>query len=400
MPKMTPAHSAKPIGSRQWLSWLLASVMGIGLAVGASGLVLYNDLANQVASSVLSTSNLGSTEPDEVDPSESFNDSFEGRSLNILLMGIDARVGQDGSIINPEDDDETMRSDTTLVMHIAADRQSVTVVSIPRDMWIQLPECVRSDGSISYSQWGQFNWAFSYGALTDDLAGGVACTEDTVEELTGISIDGFAVIDFSAFASMVDALGGVEICLEEELVDDHYLGMTFEEGCQVMDPITATQYARVRHVGDGSDMGRIQRQQGLLGAMVMQAMNANMLTDMSKLYAFMTATLRATTLSPSLGNIRTDMGLANSLKNMDPADFRFTTMPVVTADFDANRLLPKEPANQELWDALMADEPMPEGTVYMDLEGEYFTMLADGTAEPGGNPRTDDEIGSLNGGVY
>ena len=101
MPKMPPAHSAKPIGSRQWLSWLLASVMGIGLAVGASGLVLYNDLANQVASSVLSTSNLGSTEPDEVDPSESFNDSFEGRSLNILLMGIDARVGQDDSIINP-----------------------------------------------------------------------------------------------------------------------------------------------------------------------------------------------------------------------------------------------------------------------------------------------------------
>ena len=390
---MYPAHSSANVGVKGWVAWVVAGVLGVTMALGASAAILYHDLVSRVSASVLDVSHLN---PDGGDKgAENYADTFAGRSVNILLMGIDARIGQSGEIINPDDDDPTMRSDTTLVMHIAEDRESITLVSIPRDMWIKLPECTRSDGSISRAQWGQFNWAFSYGALEDDLAGGVACTEATVEQIAGIPIDAFVVIDFNAFANMVDALGGVEICLDEELVDDKMLHMTFEAGCQVLDPVTATQFARVRYVGDGSDMGRIQRQQSLLGAMVTTAMNANLLTDMSKLYAFLTSVLQATTLSPSLGNIRTDMGLVNSIRDLDPENFRFVTMPVLTADFDANRLLPKEPQNRELWDSLMDGTQLPAGTVYMDLDGNYFTVEEGGLVVPGGDPRTDDEIGSI-----
>lgn len=400
------AHAKTAPRSWMWLSVLLSSVLAVALFAGTAGAILYSDLAGKVSASALDTSALrksNSSVPAEGsdDASEdNVSDSFAGRPVNILLMGIDARLGQDASIINEGDDDETMRSDTTLLVHMSADRQNVSVISIPRDMWIQLPECTRSDGSVSYQQWGQFNWAFSYGAQTDDMAGGVACTEATVEELTGVTLDGFAVIDFNGFARMVEALGGVEVCLEEPIEDWKYLGLQLPAGCQVLDPVIATQYARVRYVGDGSDMGRIQRQQGLLGSMVIQAMDSNLFTDLPSLYAFLSVTIEAMRLSPSLSNLNTAAGLAMSIRDIDHQNIRFLTMPVLTTDFDANRLMPKEPQNTELWQSVINDEPLPPGTVFMDIEGNYFTVDENGVPVPGGDPRTDDEIGIFTGEKY
>ncbi|WP_187994440.1 LCP family protein [Schaalia sp. JY-X159] len=394
----TPAHSATRRRSWMWLSVLLAAVLGVVLFVGTAGAILYNSLNHQAADSVLDTSHLRaqpqSAQSADEEP-EQLTDSFAGREVNILLMGIDSRQDQDASIINPEDNDDTIRSDTTLMLNLSADRQHVNIISIPRDMWVYLPECQRTDGSVSYAQWGQFNWAFSYGSLGSDLAGGVNCTEALTEEITGISSDGFAVIDFTGFSRMIEALGGVDICLPDEINDPEYLDLVIPAGCQRLDPTTATQLARVRHTGDGSDMGRIQRQHLLLGAMVQEAMGQNILTDTPKLYAFLSTALDALRLSPSLSNLRTDAGLATSLTNTPPENFRFLAMPVVTADFDANRLLPKEPQNAEFWQAIKDGTQLPAGTVYSDLNGNYFTVGENGEVIEGGNPRTDDEIGSL-----
>ena len=381
-----------------WLSVLLASVLGVGLFVGTAGAILYNSLNSQAQNSVLDTSHLRpptQSGEDTEEQQEVLADGFAGRDVNILLMGIDSRQNQSGDIINPDDDDETIRSDTTLMLNISADRQYVNIISIPRDMWVMIPECYRSDGSVSYEQWGQFNWAFSYGSLGEDLAAGVNCTEALTEDLTGIVPDGFAVIDFTGFSAMIEALGGVEICLHEEVNDPMYLDLVLPAGCQHLDPTTATQLARVRYTGDGSDMGRIQRQHLLLGAMVQEAMGQNILTDTPKLYAFVSTALDALKLSPSLSNLRTDAGLASSMAKTPPENFRFLAMPVVTADFDANRLLPKEPQNTEFWQAIANGTPLPVGTVYSDLNGNYYTVGEGGEIIEGGNPRTDDEIGSL-----
>ncbi len=393
-PHIPPAHSTTAKRSHQWVAVLLASILGVGLFAGTSFAILYHDLTSRLNASVLDTGHL--KPPPQSAPKEELPpDSFAGRPVNILLMGIDARADQDTALVG-DDFDETMRSDTTLVMHISEDRENITLVSIPRDQWVLLPECQRTDGSISYEQWGQFNWAFSYGALTDDLAGGVNCTEKMVESLTGLQMDGFAIIDFTGFSKMVEALGGVEMCLEETLRDSKYIQMEFPAGCYKMDPKMATQYARVRYVGDGSDMGRIQRQQQLIGAMVKQALASNLLTEVDKLYAFVTSTLQATTVSPSLGNVGNVMGLVLSVRNIDPENIRFTTMPVVTADFDPNRLLPKEPNNTQFWEAIRTGQQLIPGTVYQDMNGDYFTIGEDGISFPGGDPRTDNEIGSLN----
>ena len=382
---LPPAHSATPKRSWMWLAGVLATLLGAAVFASVVGYILYGSLDQKVHEQTLDISHLqAQSEPEEEEEDETPTDIFAGRSVNILLMGIDARTGQDAQIINPEDDDVTMRSDTTLLMHVAEDRESVTIVSLPRDMWVELPQCRRSDGSISPSQWGQFNWAFSYGAQTNDLAAGVACTESTVKSLTGFRPDAFAVIDFTGFSRMVEALGGVEVCLDEAISDTRYLDLELEAGCQVLDPITATQYARVRYVGDGSDMGRIQRQQDLLGAMALDALDSNLLTDLPSLYAFLTTSIESTKVSSSLSNLRADAGFANSLKDIDPENIRFITMPTLVADFDANRLLPEEPENRNLWEAIYNDRPLPVGTVFMDINGDYFTVLEDGEVQPGG----------------
>lgn len=392
-----PEHSATRRRSWMWLSVLLATVLGVAGFVGIVGAILYNALAHKMQESTLDISQFAvvkEEEPQSVDMTP--DDSFHGRPVNILLMGIDSRTDQDISLVNKEDDDPTIRSDTTLLLHIAEDRESATIVSIPRDLWVHLPDCQRADGSTAYGYWGQFNWAFSQGAVTNDLGAGVACTTSMVENLTGVEPDGFAVIDFTGFSRMIEALGGVDICLEEDLADDMYLHFELEAGCHRLDPITATQYARVRYVGDGSDMARIQRQQGMLGSMAMEALDSNLLTDLPSLYAFMATAIESTKVSPSLSSLWKDAGLANSMKNIEPENIRFTTMPVLTADFDANRLLPKEPANALLWQSIIEDQPLPPGTVFMDINNEYFTVEEDGTIAPGGSPRTDNEIGYFN----
>ncbi|WRS30250.1 LCP family protein [Actinomycetaceae bacterium MB13-C1-2] len=400
--QIPPAHSATSMRSTRWIAMLLAGVLGVALFAGTAGAILYNDITGTVKGSVIDTSHLNATAQSEEQSEADAGpiDSFEGRPVNLLVMGTDARVGQ-RDIVNPEDTDESMRADTTLIVHLSADRQSATVVSIPRDIWMLIPECQLSDGSVSYEQWGQFNWAFFFGSGggtdSDAMAGAIACTEKTVEDMTGINFDGYAVFDFNGFASMIEALGGVEICLDEELYDPDYLAMAFPAGCNVMDGITATQFARVRHVGDGSDMQRIQRQQNMIGAIVKKALNTSMLTNMPSLYQFLTATLNNAVISPSLANINSSLGLVSSLKGIDPANIRFVTMPVLTADFNMYRNVPKEPLDSELWASLINGTDLPPGIVYQNMDGEYFTVGENGESIPGGSPRTDDEIGGIPG---
>lgn len=396
---MPPAHADSLPWPKRWVSIALAAFMGVVLFTGTAGGILYSDLIGKMNKSVVSTDKFR-TSKGKTPKDSSPVDGFKGRAVNILVMGTDARVNANQTFV-PGDEDTTMRADTQMIMHISADRKAVTMVSLPRDQWLLLPECNLPGGGVSPANWGQFNWAFEQGSggSTDQeaMAGAIACAQQNVEDLTGITLDGYAVFDFNGFANMVQALGGVEICLDKEIDDDEYLGMVFPAGCQHMDPITATQFARVRHTensgGDGSDMERIQRQQKLVGAIVRQALSTNLLTELPSLYQFVTATLSATVISPSFADVNEDIALMRSLSGIDPQNIRFVTMPVLTADFSAYRLVPKQPQAHELWMSLMNSTPLPPGTVYQNLNAEFFTVQPDGTSLPGGSPRTDDGFG-------
>lgn len=128
---------------------------------------------------------------------------------NILPIGSDSRSG-DGNRAYGRDPG-TARSDTTILLHLAADRRSATAVSLPRDLMVEVPSCARRDGGRTRPVFAMSDHAFQ--------GGGSACTIRTAEQLTGVRVGHHVVVDFSGFKDMVDAVDGVDVCLEEPISD-------------------------------------------------------------------------------------------------------------------------------------------------------------------------------------
>lgn len=274
-------------------------------------------------------------------------DKTAGQALNILVLGSDSREGDNqnigGGVV------EGMRSDTTLIAHVAADRSHVTLVSIPRDSWVQIPSCQLSNGKTTKPQTSKFNAAFALGGQNDDLGSAVACSITTVQSLTGLTIDGYAVIDMQGFANVVDALGGVEMNITERIDSPKAGGLVLEPGVQLLDGQTATQYARARSGAglDGSDLSRISRQQELFQAILTKAKSE--VSDPFTMSRFLYSVTPLVTVSPSLAP-RESIGLFWSLRN---ATFDFITVPNVERGDGAN-VIWTDGAN-DLWQQLSTD---------------------------------------------
>ena len=347
-------HSSKELGRRLFRRAALSVLAVVLFVVSGAGFAWHN-IQSRVTwfnvDSILSEDDRPGTKPP---------DSYDGRAVNLLVLGTDSRSG-DNNVDGSEGSDEVSvaRSDTALVMHISADRKRVDAVSIPRDTLVDIPECKSLDGETTGAEEdGQFNSAFANGAGTGNdkkaVASGATCTLKTVEKMTGIRIDDFVVVDFNGLSKVVDSLGGVNVHVDEAIDDSDYTGLTLDEGCQKLDGQTALQYARVRHgVGDGSDISRISRQQKLMNAMASKALSSNVLTQSG----FLTSTLETLTTSKHIGQISNLSGLAYSLQGVGMDKINFITMPNEAAD-DENRVVPTENA-KKVWTALKNDKPVP-----------------------------------------
>ncbi|MGH8894956.1 MAG: LCP family protein, partial [Actinomycetes bacterium] len=264
---------------------------------------------------------------------------------NILLMGSDKRVGDAALNVGGE------RSDTTILLHLAADRQSAVMVSIPRDSVVDVPECLREDGSTIPARDAQmFNSAFS--------EGGAACTIRTVEALTNIRIDHHVVIDFRGFKDMVNALGGVKVCVPYDVTDSKS-HLNLRAGTQTVKGQQALAYVRTRHgLGNGSDLSRIDRQQAFLGSMVSKVRSTGLLLRPDRLYNFLAAATKSITTDPELGSLNELRKLAQDVKGLDTKDVTFVTVPNEPYALDPNRVQFKDSADQ-LWRSLRFDQPLP-----------------------------------------
>ena len=284
------------------------------------------------------------------------NDPNAGRALNILLMGSDIRDGENAAIGGAV---SGARSDTTIVLHLSADRKRADLVSIPRDTLVDIPACQRSDGTSSKAQKEQFNFAFSWGGESGQVSDAAACAMRTVEKNTGVRLDDFVVIDFAGFTRMVDALGGVPICVPTDMVSSK-AGLDLTAGQQTLDGTTALAFARARTgtgVGDGSDTSRIGRQQQLLAATVRQVQSKNLLTDVPELLRFLNAATSSITASPTLASIPNLTGLAFSLRGTPTGSITFMTIPFAAAPSDPNRVVMTGEADA-IWANLAADQPI------------------------------------------
>ncbi|HEV2641009.1 MAG TPA: LCP family protein [Actinocrinis sp.] len=263
---------------------------------------------------------------------------------NILLIGSDNRSGSDAKYGTANG----ARSDTTILFHTSADRRGATVISIPRDSMVQIPDCTRSDGTVVPADYGMFNSAFD--------EGGIACTVKTVEELTGINITHFIVLDFTGFAATVDALGGVKVCTTQRLVDQDS-ELDIPAGVSKLTGDQALAFVRVRHIGDGSDLERIVRQQYFLHGFSAQIRTSGLMTDPLRLYRVLDDATKSIVTDPSLGSLTSLYALTESLDKIPAAEVEYETVPVQPDSQDPDRVVWQEPDATEMWDALSDEQP-------------------------------------------
>ena len=357
MPPHTPVarHARRPQSHRlgRGIALTVTAVLVFGITGAATAVTHFQ--GNIHSADV--TGLLGSDRPAAAKVANP-NDPNAGQALNILLIGSDVRAGQDAKIGGAV---AGMRSDTTIVAHLSADRKRADLISIPRDTMVAIPACPRSNGTTSSAQTGQFNAAFSYGSESGKVSDAAACTIKTVEKNTGVRIDGYVVIDFSGFVKMIDALGGVPMCIPAAMKSP-MAGLNLSAGQQILNGTTALAYARARHgIGDGSDTGRIGDQQQLLAAVVREIKSKNMLTNMPSLLAFLSAATSSVTASPNLASIPDLTGLAFSIRNTSAASITFMTIPFAADPTNPNRVV-MTTAAKPIWANVAADQPIVAST--------------------------------------
>lgn len=338
-------------------SGILAAILAVSLGIGFA---IYKDLNKSVQSEEY-TNYLNQDREDLSD------DPLEGRALNYVLIGSDSRAG-DNSKLGGGNGEEGQRSDTTIIAHVSADRSRVDLVSIPRDSIVNIPSCKLSNGNETKPMTNaQFNWAFSKG---DNLPSAVACTINTIEDNTGLYIDGYVVVDFVGFESMVDSIGGIKFNVPEDMVSKK-ADLDLKAGEQVLNGHDSLAYARARTFevgsGNGSDIQRIERQQDLLKAFADQLLSADTLTDPKKTYAVTESILESVTVSPELGTAGKIASFGYSLRNLSGENINFYTIPNEEWSQDRNRVIWTDEA-EIYWDSLNNDTPIDNVSIQENEE--------------------------------
>lgn len=278
---------------------------------------------------------------------------------NILLIGSDSRAGADRGLGGSGT--AVGRSDTTLLLHIYAGGKRAVAVSIPRDALVDIPRCLLPDGNWSPPQHNvMFNAAYSVGQT---VAGNPACTVNTVEHLTHMRIDHTVVVDFAGFAAMTKVLGGVPVCLPNPVYQGDLnpnLGSRgrrlFRAGVQRVSGRKALDYVRIRHgIGDGSDIGRMARQQAFVGSVIAKVRSQGLTP--THLLPLAEAATKYLSVDPDLGTAQKLLSFAMSVRHMQPSNIDFLTTPW---RYDGPRVALLHPDVDRLWAALRADRPLTD----------------------------------------
>lgn len=308
-------------------------------------------------------------------------DAIDG-GVNLLLVGSDSgegdpRYGERGEHLG----------DVTILMHIAQDHGSATVVSFPRDLLVDIPECAATIDGISPGTDGGFtdklNSALSYG--------GLSCSVATVQQLTGLTIPFAAEIEFNGVVEMSNAVGGVPVCVAEE-IQDEYTGTVLTPGEHTLQGLAALQFLRTRHgLQTGSDLARISNQQAFLSSLVRVIKSDGTLNDPLKLYGLAKAAASNMVLSTRLQSLNTMVSIAAALRNIDLGKVAFLQYPVKSG---GGGLQPLTDDAATLFDALAADVPV----VLSGRLGSGSETDPDATptpSSPPANPATAPPTGSV-----
>lgn len=336
-------HVARKVAAG-FATFTLLLTAGSALAWGATNSVLGKITVDSGLSAVLGTSQPAS----------------QGyKAENILLVGSDTRTGQGPGYGNAaQTSSGNGQSDTTMLLHISADRKFAYAVSIPRDSWVTRPSCNpdgSSDGTLAKP--GKFNEAFA--------VGGRNCIIRAVTYLTGIKPDHYVEVNFNGFKKIVDALGGVTICATKPLNDPifqdssgwHGSGLHLPAGTSVLTGNQALAFVRSRNLDATADVGRMNRQHAFISSIIRSATSSGLLTDPPRLYQVLSAVTSSLTVDAGLsGDNLKDFVL--SLQGLSPSHITFTTVPNKSRGDNANLLWITDQSDA-IWAAMKADRPLP-----------------------------------------
>ncbi|WP_017614580.1 LCP family glycopolymer transferase [Nocardiopsis salina] len=337
--KAAPA-TVKPPRRRRWrkaLLWSAASLALVMIALVGGAYSYYHSLRSDMDQHDIESVLVEEERPDPIDD-----------AVNVLFIGSDG-YEEDSPAYTEEFEGE--RSDSLMLAHISPDGRA-SVVSFPRDSLVAMPACEpygESDGT--HPHHGMINTALYHG--------GPPCVVRTIESLTDIRIDHFVNLSFTSFRDVVDAIGGVEMCIPEPMEDDR-ADLELEAGDQVLDGETALSFVRARYeIGDGGDIGRIDRQQMFMAALTDQVMSSEVLTSPGKMNGIAEAVARHSATDQDLSLDRM-VSLAFTLADADLSDVEFHTVPWFQAPHDPDRILWNEEEAEKLFDAVREGEPLPE----------------------------------------
>lgn len=268
--------------------------------------------------------------------------------FNFLVVGTDTRDGQDGDYTASGKTGDL--ADVIILLHVSDDHKSATVVSFPRDLMVAIPSCAKNDGS------GEYYSAMSKQQINSSITyGGVSCTVATIENLTGLSIPYYALVDFNGVIEMSNAVGGVTVC-STGAVNDPESGLVLVEGENTLEGDQALAFLRTRHgFGDGSDLARISAQQVFLSALMRQMTSTGTLTNAVTLYLLASTAAENLQLSSSLADLNKMLAMAGALASVDLDNMVFVQAPTTADPENSNRVVLSDAADV-LFEALVEDE--------------------------------------------
>lgn len=326
-----PAGGASTSTTRgRW--WRLAAlVLGLVLVVVAGGVGLGGWLyARSVEKQIDKVDAFGAVPEAERPP------KVAGKALNFLIVGSDSR-----------DPDATgSRTDTIILVHLPASRDRAQLISIPRDTWVFVPRS--ADGRNGGTK-AKINAAFAWG--------GTPLMVRTVESFTGVRIDHVVLVDFAGFQQIIDAIGGVEIVVDQTFTSIHPPYRRFPEGLHKLDGAAALDYARQRKQFADGDFSRMRHQQDIIAAVVDQATQKGLLTNPGRLNEFVRATANAVSIDKTLSIFDT----AWALRQLRTTDLTMMTCPTAGTGRvgDQSVVFPDSRADGQLFKAVQNDTMEP-----------------------------------------
>lgn len=338
--------AGRPRRRRRVLRWSAMVLAVLILGTAGAGYLYYQHLNGNIRQDDL---NLGERELARPTPNAA------GQTpLNILLIGSDARDTEENQKLGGarETFGGTPLADVQMLLHVSADRTNMSVISMPRDTLVQIPKCTDpDDGEVHPASDGRVMTNQSLGR------GGPGCTVATWQELTGIPIDHFMMVDFAGVVSMADAIGGVPVCVDANIhskdSQGHGSGLKLEEGTTYVQGEQALQWLRTRYgFEDGSDIARAKAQHQYMNAMVRELRENATITNPNKLRRLAEQATRALTVDQGLGTVKALYDLSTELRQVEPERITMTTMPYT---YVGARVVPKEGDAEQLFRLVRED---------------------------------------------